>query len=197
WQHALPREGLFFSKAAIVTFGGAYAVLPYVAQQAVERYGWLSAPQMLDGLGLAESTPGPLIMVVQFVGFLGGWNHPGDLSPFAAATLGALMTTWVTFIPCFLWIFLGAPYIESLRGRTHLSAALSCITAAVVGVVLNLAVWFGLQLLFPPEHGFNLFAALVGVVSLFALVRFGCGVMWVVAFGVLCGIARYASFSTL
>ena len=138
WQHAVVQQGFFFSKAAMVTFGGAYAVLPYVAQQAVERYGWLSAPQMLDGLGLAESTPGPLIMVVQFVGFVGGWNHPGNLSPLVAATLGAMITTWVTFVPCFLWIFLGAPYIEALRGRERLSAALSAITAAVVGVVLNL-----------------------------------------------------------
>jgi chromate transporter len=146
------QEGVFFSKAAMVTFGGAYAVLPYVAQQAVERYGWLSPLQMLDGLGLAETTPGPLIMVVQFVGFMGGWNQPGSLSPLLAATIGAAVTTWCTFVPCFLWIFLGAPYIEQLRSHTWLTAALSAVTAAVVGVVLNLAVWFGLHVLFPDGH---------------------------------------------
>jgi chromate transporter len=148
-EHTVFREGIFFSKAAMVTFGGAYAVLPYVAQQAVEKFEWLSAPQMLDGLGLAETTPGPLIMVVQFVGFLGGWNHPSDLSPLVAATIGAATTTWVTFVPCFLWIFLGAPYIERLRASERLTAALSAITAAVVGVVLNLAVWFGIHVIFP------------------------------------------------
>ena len=115
WDGVLAREGFFFSKAAMVTFGGAYAVLPYVAQQAVEQHAWLTAPQMLDGLGLAETTPGPLIMVLQFVGFLGAWNHPGALPPLVAATLGAALTTWVTFVPCFLWIFLGAPHIEQLR----------------------------------------------------------------------------------
>jgi chromate transporter len=143
------KEGLFFSKAALVTFGGAYAVLPYVAQAAVARYGWVTSGQMLDGLGLAETTPGPLIMVVQFVGFLGGWNHPGELAPWLAGSIGALITTWVTFVPCFLWIFLGAPYVERLRRAPRLSAALSCITAAVVGVVLNLAVWFARRTLFP------------------------------------------------
>ncbi len=149
WSGTHFQQGLFFSKAAMVTFGGAYAVLPYVAQQAVETHGWLSAPQMLDGLGLAETTPGPLIMVLQFVGFLGGWNQHGALSPLVSATLGAAITTWVTFVPCFLWIFLGAPYVERLRRNERLTCALSAITAAVVGVVLNLAVWFGLQVLFP------------------------------------------------
>ncbi|MBI4604497.1 MAG: chromate efflux transporter [Planctomycetes bacterium] len=132
WSHTLAREGVFFSKAAMVTFGGAYAVLPYVSQQAVETHGWLSTGQMLDGLGLAETTPGPLIMVLQFVGFLGGWHHPGGLPPLVAATLGALITTWTTFLPCFLWIFLGAPHIEQLRGNVKLTAALSAVTAAVV-----------------------------------------------------------------
>src|SRR4029077_1870875 len=140
-QHTIFREGLFFSKAAVVTFGGAYAVLPYVSQQAVEHFHWLAPGQMVDGLGLAETTPGPLIMVLQFVGFLGGWNHPGNLSPVLAATLGAALTTWVTFVPCFLWIFLGAPYLEQLRDQSRLTCALSAVTAAVVGVVLNLAVW--------------------------------------------------------
>ena len=149
WQSTLFHEGLFFSKAAVVTFGGAYAVLPYVAQQAVAHFGWLRPGQMLDGLGLAETTPGPLIMVVQFVGFVGAWQNPGGLAPLLAATLGALITTWVTFVPCFLWIFLGGPYLERLRGHRRLTSALSAITAAVVGVVLNLAVWFGVAGLLP------------------------------------------------
>jgi chromate transporter len=139
---------VFFSKMAVVTFGGAYAVLAYVAQQAVETYGWLQPGEMLDGLGLAETTPGPLIMVTQFVGFLGAFRDPGGLNPFVAGTLGGLLTTWVTFVPCFLWIFLGAPFVEAIRGNRALAAALAVITAAVVGVVLNLAVWFGLHVLF-------------------------------------------------
>jgi len=141
-------EGLFFSKAAVVTFGGAYAVLAYVAQQAVDRFGWLKAGEMLDGLGMAETTPGPLIMVVQFVGFMGAYRQPGELPPLVAGVLGSLLTTWVTFVPCFIWIFLGAPYVERLRNNRALSAALSTITAAVVGVILNLAVWFALHVLF-------------------------------------------------
>lgn len=139
---------VFFSKMAVVTFGGAYAVLAYVAQQAVERYGWLEPGEMLSGLGLAETTPGPLIMVTQFVGFLAAFRVPGAMNPYVAGTLGGLLTTWVTFLPCFLWIFLGAPFIERLRGNRALSGALSAITAAVVGVILNLAVWFGLHVLF-------------------------------------------------
>jgi chromate transporter len=138
----------FFSKAAVVTFGGAYAVLSYIAQQAVEKYGWLKPDEMLTGLGMAETTPGPLIMVVQFVGFLAGYRDPETVSPMLAATAAALLTTWVTFVPCFLWIFLGAPYIEHLRGNESLSAALSGITAAVVGVILNLAVWFAVHTVF-------------------------------------------------
>ena len=139
---------VFFSKMAVVTFGGAYAVLAYVAQQAVETYGWLQPGEMLDGLGLAETTPGPLIMVTQFVGFLGAFRDPGGLNPFVAGTLGGLLTTWVTFVPCFLWIFLGAQFVETIRGNRALAAALAVITAAVVGVILNLAVWFGLHVLF-------------------------------------------------
>ena len=139
---------LFFSKMAVVTFGGAYAVLAYVAQEAVGTYGWLRPGEMLDGLGMAESTPGPLIMVTQFVGFLAAYRAPGALDPLMAATLGGLLTTWVTFTPCFLWIFFGAPFVEVLRANKALSAALGAITAAVVGVILNLAVWFGLQVLF-------------------------------------------------
>src|SRR5918996_3610168 len=142
------RIAVFFSKMAVVTFGGAYAVLAYVAQQAVQTYGWLAPGEMLDGLGMAETTPGPLIMVVQFVGFMGAYRHAGGLDPMAAGVAGAVLTTWVTFVPCFLWIFLGAPYIEYLRGNRHLTAALSAITGAVVGVILNLAVWFSLHTLF-------------------------------------------------
>lgn len=142
------QEGVFFSQAAVVTFGGAYSVLAYVAQQAVDRYAWLKSGEMLDGLGMAETTPGPLIMVVQFVGFMGAYRHPGELSPLAAGMVGSLLTTWVTFVPCFYWIFLGAPVVERLRSRPSLNAALSTITAAVVGVVLNLAVWFTLHTLF-------------------------------------------------
>ncbi|MEL3891642.1 chromate transporter [Ferrovibrio sp. MS7] len=139
---------IFFSQMAVVTFGGAYAVLAYVAQQAVENFGWLRPGEMLDGLGMAETTPGPLIMVLQFVGFMGAYRDPGMLHPMLAGTLGGLLATWVTFVPCFLWIFLGAPFIEKLRGNKMVGAALSAITAAVVGVVLNLAIWFALHTIF-------------------------------------------------
>ena len=137
--------GAFFSKMAIVTFGGAYAVLAYMAQQAVETYGWLKPGEMLDGLGMAETKPGPLIMVVQFVGFLAAFRHPGSLPPMLAGTLGGLLATWCTFVPCFLWIGLGAPFIERLRDNKPLNGALAGITAAVVGVILNLAIWFALH----------------------------------------------------
>jgi chromate transporter len=143
---------VFFSKMAVVTFGGAYAVLAYVAQEAVETYGWLRPGEMLDGLGMAETTPGPLIMVLQFVGFMGAFRDAGALHPMIAGTLGGMLATWVTFTPCFLWIFVGAPYVEVLRGNKALSAALATITAAVVGVVLNLAVWFALHVLFAELH---------------------------------------------
>ena len=162
-DHVYVQEGVFFSKMAVVTFGGAYAVLAYMAQQAVDTYGWLEPGEMLDGLGLAETTPGPLIMVVQFVGFLAAWRNPGVLDPLLAGTLGALLTTWVTFVPCFLWIFLGAPYIERLRGNLALSAALSAITAAVVGVILNLAVWFALHVMFGTVHELHWFGATLQV----------------------------------
>jgi chromate transporter len=145
---------IFFSKMAMVTFGGAYAVLAYVAQQAVDTYQWLEPREMLDGLGMAETTPGPLIMVLQFVGFMGAFRAPGALSPLLAGTLGGLLATWVTFVPCFLWIFLGAPFIERLRGNRALSGAMSAITAAVVGVILNLAVWFAVHTLFRDVHPF-------------------------------------------
>jgi chromate transporter len=149
-QHALAQEGLFFSKAAMVTVGGAYAVLPYVSQQAVDHYGWVTRGEMLDGLGLAETTPGPLIMVLQFVGFLGGWKNAAPLTPLTGGTFGAFITTWTTFAPSFFYIFAGAPYIERMRARTELAAALSAVTAAVVGVILNLALWFGRETLVPP-----------------------------------------------
>jgi chromate transporter len=142
------QEGVFFSTAAVVTFGGAYAVLAYVAQQAVQTYGWLAPGEMLDGLGMAETTPGPLILVLQFVGFMGAYRSAEGLDPMLAGVAGAVLVVWVTFVPCFLWIFLGAPYIEYLRGNRHLTAALSTITAAVVGVILNLAIWFALHVVF-------------------------------------------------
>ncbi|HEX8126434.1 MAG TPA: chromate efflux transporter [Allosphingosinicella sp.] len=184
--------GTFFSTMAVVTFGGAYAVLAYVGQAAVETYGWLSPSEMLDGLGLAETTPGPLIMVTQFVGFLGAYRNPEGLPPLLAATLGGLLTTWVTFTPCFLWILLGAPFIERLRGNAALAGALSAITAAVVGVVLNLAVWFALHYLFSDvvRSGYGLLslevprpasidpaAALLSAAALIAMFRFKAGVL--------------------
>lgn len=183
WDGLFTRMGLFFSQAALVTFGGAYAVLPYVTQQAVETHGWLTASQMLDGLGLAETTPGPLIMVLQFVGFMGGWQQPGTLSPLAAATLGAGLTTWVTFVPSFLFIFLGAPHIERLRGSRPVNAALTAVTAAVVGVVLNLAVWFAWHVLRTAEGTWNGFAVAVALVAFVAQWRFKVGVVAVVLAG--------------
>ena len=163
---AFTQIGWFFSKLAVVTFGGAYAVLAYMAQQAVEAYGWLAPGEMLDGLGLAETTPGPLIMVVQFVGYLAAFRNPGVLDPLTAGIIGAALATWVTFVPCFLWIFLGAPYIEKLRDNQNLSAALSGITAAVVGVVLNLAVWFGMHVVFKQVGSFELGPASIPLPSL-------------------------------
>ena len=139
---------IFFSKLAMLTFGGAYAVLAWVAQDAVQTYKWLSATEMLDGLGMAETTPGPLIMVLQFVGFLAAFRDPGTLAPLWAGVFGGLLATWVTFAPCFLWIFLGAPWIEQLRANKALSGALAAITAAIVGVILNLAIWFALHAMF-------------------------------------------------
>ena len=142
------QEALFFSKMAVVTFGGAYAVLAYVTQQAVERYSWLLPGEMVHGLALAETTPGPLILVLTYVGFLGAYRNPGALDPLLAGVLGGSLSTWVTFVPCFLWIFLGAPHIERLRGNVWMNAALTAITAAVVGVILNLSIWFSLHVLF-------------------------------------------------
>ncbi|MGG6892675.1 chromate efflux transporter [Rhizobium sp. BR 315] len=188
--------GFFFSKTAVVSFGGAYAVLSYIAQQAVDHYGWLKPGEMLDGLGMAETTPGPLIMVTQFVGFMGAYRAPGSLNPLLAATLGGLLTTWVTFVPCFLWIFLGAPFIESLRSNKALSAALSAITAAIVGVILNLAAWFALHVLFSqayPIHGFgisfdapvlsslNIASFVLTLGAMIAVFRFKVGMLTVLA----------------
>jgi chromate transporter len=147
-NHVLVSIGMFFSKLAVVSFGGAYALLAYMAQQAVETYGWMTAPEMVDGLGLAETTPGPLILVTQFVGFLAAFRDAAPFSAVTAGVLGAAMTTWVTFTPSMLWIFAGAPFVEQLRGNRHLSGALAAITAAVVGVILNLTVWFALHVLF-------------------------------------------------
>jgi chromate transporter len=147
-QHVLVSIGMFFSKLAVVSFGGAYALLAYMAQQAVETYGWMTAPEMVDGLGLAETTPGPLILVTQFVGFLAAFREAAPFSAVTAGVLGAAMTTWVTFVPSMLWIFAGAPFVERLRANRQLSGALAAITAAVVGVILNLSVWFALHVLF-------------------------------------------------
>ena len=179
WANILWQEALFFSKVAMVTFGGAYAVLSYVAQYAVE-YGWIFPGQMIDGLGLAESTPGPLIMVLQFVGFLGAWHHPDEMSPLVAATLGSFVTTWTTFVPCFLWIFLGAPYIEKFRGNVNLNATLSTVTAAVVGVVLNLAVWFAIQVMFRQEGGFDPVAFFIFLCAFFGMWKLEWGIIPVI-----------------
>jgi chromate transporter len=187
--HAVVAQGVFFSKAAMLTFGGAYAVLPYVAQQAVDHFDWLTGPQMLDGLGLAETTPGPLLIVLQFVGFLGGWNHPGPLSPLLAATLGAIISTWTTFAPSFLWIFLGAPYIEGLRNHLRLNYVLSAITAAVVGLILNLSLWLGLQILLRDTGQADWFACGLCVLSLWSLIGRKWSVPRLVAVAGLAGSA--------
>ncbi|WP_112873106.1 chromate efflux transporter [Paracoccus endophyticus] len=168
---------LFFSQLAVVTFGGAYAVLAYVAQEAVTRFGWLAPGEMLDGLGLAETTPGPLIMVVQFVGFLAAFREGGGM---AAGIAGAALTTWVTFAPCFAWIFLGAPYIERLRHNAALAAALSAVTAAVVGVILNLALWFGWHFVVP-DGVLDPWAAVLSLLALALVFGRGWGVMPVMA----------------
>lgn len=194
WSATLAQQGLFFSKAALITFGGAYAVLPYVGQQAVQNYGWLSTPQMLDGLGLAETTPGPLIMVLQFVGFLGGWNHPGASSPLAAATLGAVLTTWATFVPSFMFIFVGAPYIERLRKVTWLNQAMTAVTSAVVGVILNLAVWFGSQVFFSKAGDIEWFSITIAALSLFALQKLKISVAVVVVVCAIVGVGQHLFF---
>jgi len=201
--HVFAQIAGFFSIMAVVTFGGAYAVLAYVAQEAVQNFGWLAPGEMLDGLGMAETTPGPLIMVTQFVGFMGAFRDAGGLSPLLAGTLGGLLTTWVTFAPCFLWIFLGAPFIERLRDNRVLSAALTAITAAVVGVILNLAVWFGLHVVFdevrqisafglaldvPVWSTLNIVAAVLVLANLIAVFRFRLGPVTVLCGSALAGL---------
>lgn len=191
WDHALTQEGLFFSKAAVVTFGGAYAVLPYVAQQAVNHFGWLQPGQMLDGLGLAETTPGPLVMVLQFVGFLGAWSHADSYSPLIMGTLGACMTTWVTFVPSILWIFLGAPYMERLRDQRWISAALGGVTAAVVGVICNLAIWFAWNVWLPQAGKIDWIALGISVIAFVGIQKWNWGIIPVVLGSGLAGIAVY------
>lgn len=186
WDSLWVSLGVFFSKAALVTFGGAYAVLPYVAQQAVEQHRWLDATQMMAGLALAETTPGPLIMVLQFVGFLAGWFQPGTLSPLLGATLGALLVTWVTFLPGYLFVLLGAPYIERLGQLPVLSTSLGCITAAVAGVMANLGLWFALQAFFINGQAQVLPLVLVPIYFI-AVQRFGLSIVQVVAVGALVG----------
>jgi len=186
FSDVLTQIALFFTKAAFVTFGGAYAVLSYINEVAVGS-GWLIPQQMLIGLGLAESTPGPLIMVTQYVGFLGAWNLPGNLTPFTAGVLGALITTYVTFLPCFFFIFAGAPFIEAMAGNQRLQATLTGVTAAVVGVVLNLAVWFGHKVILP-NGGVDFFALISAVVSLALLQKFHMPIHYLVPIGAAAGV---------
>ena len=205
-SNVFSQIAVFFSKMAMVTFGGAYAVLAYVAQQAVQTYGWLKPGEMLDGLGMAETTPGPLIMVLQFVGFMAAYRDPGTLSPMVAGTLGGLLATWVTFTPCFLWIFLGAPFIEKLRGNKALNGALSAITAAVVGVVLNLSIWFAIHTVFretvpvrafpfafdaPKLMSLDLWALALSVAAAVAIFRFKVGMIPTLAGSCAAGIILY------
>jgi chromate transporter len=205
-DHTFSEIGAFFTKMAVVTFGGAYAVLAYMAQQAVETYHWLKPGEMLDGLGMAETTPGPLIMVVQFVGFLAAYRHPGMLPPMLAGTLGGLLASWCTFVPCFLWIGLGAPFIERLRDNKPLSGALAGITAAVVGVILNLAIWFALHTVFAETYrvtgfGFSFdapvlasgkpWALALSVAAAVAIFRFKAGLIQTLLACSAAGIALY------
>jgi len=191
WSSLHILQYRFFTQAAFVTFGGAYAVLAYVTQAAVQSYHWITQAQAIDGLGLAETTPGPLIMVLQFVGFMSGWNRPEGMSRLASGSLGAAVTTYVTFLPCFFYIFLGAPYVESLRGIRSLTAALSGITAAVVGVILNLAVLFGLAVLLPGgwRNGPDWFALVLTAAAFAALWLFELDAIWVVLAGGAVGLA--------
>jgi chromate transporter len=205
-ESVLFQEGIFFSKAAVVTFGGAYAVLAYIAQEAVNTFGWLNPGEMLDGLGMAETTPGPLIQVVQFVGFMGAYRQPMNFNPITAGILGSLVVTWVTFIPSFLWIFLGAPYIEYLRGNKSLSSALSAITAAVVGVILNLAIWFslhtvfaeltevsflGMRFLFPVLETIDYIPVFIAGAALVALFKFKINIIITLISSAIIGVILY------
>ena len=203
----LTEMGWFFSRASLVTFGGAYAVLAYVNVAAVQTYGWLLPGQMVVGLGLAESTPGPLIMVLEFVGFVGAYQNPGELDPLVAGSIGAFVAVWATFAPCFLWIFLGAPYVEGLRGNRRLAAALETVTAAVVGVIANLAVTFAIATLFeqvgtarllgrfevpsPVWSSIDVFAATIAAVAFVGLWRFGWKVLPVIGASALAGLLWY------
>ena len=202
--HVLVAIGLFFSKLAVVTFGGAYAVLAYMAQQVVQSHHWLTAPEMVDGLGLAETTPGPLILVTQFVGFLAAFRTPAPFSPLGAGLIGAALTTWVTFVPAMLWIFAGAPFLEELRANRRLAGTLAAITAAVVGVILNLSVWFALHVLFGTvaEHragwlrwyafdpaALDTHAAVLAVTAAILAFRFHRGMIEVIVVMALLGMA--------
>jgi chromate transporter len=208
-SHVFTQIAIFFSKMAVVTFGGAYAVLAYVAQQAVDHHGWLRPGEMLDGLGMAETTPGPLIQVVQFVGFLAAYRQPGALTPWVAGTLAAVITTWVTYVPCFLWIFLGAPYVERLRSSRVLRGALAAITAAIVGVVLNLTVWFSLHVLFgtvravhagplllqlPAWETVNVAAVAIAIVAAVATLRFHVGMFALLGGSAVAGVLWHFRF---
>jgi chromate transporter len=205
-ENVFSQIAIFFSKMAMVTFGGAYAVLAYVAQQAADYYHWVTPREMLDGLGMAETTPGPLIMVVQFVGFMAAFRDAGGMPPMLAATLGGLLATWVTFAPCFLWIFAGAPYIETMRGNKALAGALSTITAAVVGVILNLSIWFALHTLFRQAIEIRRFglafeapvlssvdgpALMLAIVAAIAIFRFKVGMLSVLAASCAAGVALH------
>lgn len=206
------RLSVFFSEVAVVSFGGAYAVLAYVAQQAVQAFHWVRPGEMLAGLGMAETTPGPLIMVVQYVGFLAGYRNPGSMLPLLTGTLAGLLVTWVTFTPCFLWVFLGAPYVEALRGVRSLGAALSAVTAAVVGVILNLAVWFGVHVAFrdtvawqgygldvslPVLPSIDVFAAMLAIAAAVALFRFKIGVIQTLLACSVAGVALRFAFGVV
>ena len=192
WESLHVHLYRFFTQAALVTFGGAYAVLAYVTQAAVENYGWLTHAQAVDGLALAETTPGPLIMVLQFVGYVAAWTHPEGMTPPGSALVGALVTTYVTFLPCFIFIFLGAPYIEVLRGNENLTGALTGVTAAVVGVVLNLALVFGVAVLWPQGFaaGIDWIAAAMTVAAIVVIFTLHVNMVWVVLGGGLLGAAR-------
>jgi chromate transporter len=200
----LTREGTIFGQTAVVTFGGAYAVLAYVGQRAVEELHWLHPGEMIDGLAMAETTPGPLIMVLQFVGFVAAYRYAAPLDPWLAAVLGACLTTWMTFVPSFAFIFIGAPYMESLRQHRGLNAALSCVTAAVVGVILNLSVWFATHTLFgrvdartygalhldaPVWSTLDPVALLLAAGSMIAMLRFKVGMAWTLAASAVLGMA--------
>jgi chromate transporter len=189
-DHVVGQLGWFFSQVALVTFGGAYAVLPHVAEQAVHSRGWLTASQMMDGLGLAETTPGPLILVLQFVGFLAAWADGSG--GWGQAVLGAAITTWATFLPGHLFIFAGAPYIEATHGNEALRAPMTAVSAAVTGVILNLAVWFALLLCFPAGKSPDFAAMLIACALFVAMQRWKWGVLTVIAVGTGAGgMAKY------